>query len=143
MGYITGIVLIIIGILASASLIIEKQPSAKKVIDNLVPYQGWIGIFAAFWGIFIVIDALLNIDTISLGVRFFIWWITYLAAGLLEFSLGFLLGYSLISTLLDNNVKAKEKGAKLNEKLISYQRPLGIASIVLGIWVIVSRIILI
>jgi hypothetical protein len=64
-----------------------------------------------------------------------IWWITLLATGCLEFGLGFLLGFSLITKYaLAGSPEALVKGELLRAKLASIQIPLGFAGIGLGVW---------
>ncbi len=57
-----GITLIILGILAAPSLLLSKKPNAKELLDKITPYQGWIGLGFCFWGLWGIIQALLNID---------------------------------------------------------------------------------
>jgi len=89
-----GLTLIILGILAVPSLILSKKPDAKEMIDKIIPYQGWIGLIACVWGIWLVISAFLHIDWISLIP---VSWILWLLVGLLLACLGFILGYGLIT----------------------------------------------
>lgn len=120
------------GILASSSLIIAKKPNAKELIDKLTPFQGWIGLVLAFWGLWGTIQLVLNMGSIGLV------WIIALAICVVEFVVGFVLGYGLISKyLLERNESAKAKGQQLRLKLIKYQVPGGIILIILGILSIV------
>jgi hypothetical protein len=138
MGLITGIVLFVLGVLASASTIVAKRPDAQAAIDKLVPYQGWIGFVCAIWGVLIVISALLNLNWLSYG-RLVIWWITYFATGALEFALGLLLGYALLTQfLLSKSAEAMKRGEQVRSVLVPYQTTLGFVSIALGIWTMVA-----
>lgn len=90
------------GLIASSNVIIAKKPNAKELIDKLTPYQGWIGVILAFWGVWGIISSVLNIGDLSLT------WIVSLAVAVAEFVVGFLLGYGLISKyLLEKNETAK------------------------------------
>jgi len=116
------------GILAASSLIISKKPNAKELIDKLTPFQGWIGVILAFWGLWGTIQLVLNIGHIGLV------WIIALAICVVEFVVGFVLGFGLISQyFLERSEAAKEKGQKLRLKLVNYQVPGGIILIILGI----------
>lgn len=120
------------GLIASSSVIIAKKPNAKELIDKLTPYQGWIGVILAFWGVWGIISSVLNIGNLSLT------WIVSLAVAVAEFVVGFLLGYGLISKyLLEKNKMAKEKGQALRLKLTKYQIPAGLLLLALGVlWLV-------
>jgi len=129
-----GITLIILGLLAAPSLLISKKPNAQELLDKITPYQGWIGLLFCFWGIWGVIQAVLNISILG---SWPIWWITWLASSAIQAILGFILGYGMINKLLlSKSEEAKEKGAKILAKLAPIQGKLGL----IGIWVIVARI---
>jgi hypothetical protein len=128
----SAIIAIIGGLLASSSLIISKKPNAKELLDKLTPYQGWIGVVLAFWGLWGTIQLILNMGSLGLV------WIIALAVCVVEFVVGFLLGYGLISKyLLEKNETAKAKGQELRLKLTKFQIPAGVILIILGILSIV------
>ncbi|REC41977.1 MULTISPECIES: hypothetical protein [Chryseobacterium] len=124
-----GIIIAILGgLLASSSIIIAKKPNAKELIDKITPFQGWIGVILAFWGLWGLISSVLNIGNLGL------YWMIALVVAVVEFVVGFLLGYGLISKyLLESNETAKEKGNALRMKLTRYQIPAGLILWVLGI----------
>lgn len=118
----SAIIAIIGGIIAASSLIVAKKPNAQELIDKLTPYQGWIGVVLAFWGVWGIIISLSHFSIIGI------------ALSAVEFVVGFLLGYGLISKyLLEKNETAKAKGQELRMKLTKYQVPAGIILIVLGV----------
>lgn len=131
-----GITLIVLSILAVPSLILAKKPDAKELLDKFAPYQGWIGLVFCFWGIWGVIQCVLNLDYLTTWP---IWWVTWLLGSLVEAVLGFMLGYGMINKLvLGKNETAQKKGAELLAKLAPIQGKLGIAGIIVGIWTIVA-----
>jgi hypothetical protein len=133
---IVGIALIICGVLAAASLIVQKQPNAKELIDKLVPIQGWIGIIVCLWGLWNLIQCLLHVSYMSLVPVFYLTW---LAVSLVAFGLGFLLGFGLISKyMLSSSPQALAKGEQLRAKLATIQIPLGLVAIGLGLWGVIS-----
>ena len=133
-----GITLIILGLLAVPSLLLSKKPDAKELLDKITPYQGWIGLAFCFWGVWGIIQAVLNMGLLT---TFPIWWITWLASSAVEAVLGFILGYGMINKfLLSKNEEAKQKGEKLLAKLAPIQGKLGLAGIVVGVWVILASI---
>ena len=129
----------VLGVLASASTIVAKRPDAQAAIDKLVLYQGWIGFVCAIWGVWIVISALLNLGWLGYG-RLIIWWITYFATGVLEFTLGLLLGYALLTEfLLSKNAKAMNGVySQVRSMLVPYQTMLGFIAIAFGLWTVVA-----
>ena len=136
MGLITGIVLIALGLLAASSSIVARRPDAQNYIDALVPYQGWLGFIACIWGIWIVFNAVLTLNLLSYAP---LWWITFASSGVLEFALGLLLGYALLTKyLLSRNAEAMRRGEQVRLSLVPYQTTLGYVAIVLGIWTVVA-----
>lgn len=133
-----GILLILAGVLAASSLIIQKQPNARDMIGKIVPFQGIIGIILLLWGLYALIFGLL--PYMGLWMQLFpIRAIVALLSTLVAIGLGILLGYGLISHyLLSKNADASRSGEAVRAKLTGIQVPLGIAGIILGIWVIVS-----
>lgn len=131
-----GITLILLGLLAVPSLLLAKKPNAKELFDKVAPYQGWIGVVFAFWGLWGIISAVLNLGYLT---SFPIYWATWLAVSVVEAALGFILGYGLIAKhALSKNPTAAAKGEELLARLTPLQGKLGIAAIVLGIWYLVT-----
>jgi hypothetical protein len=137
MGLVTGLVLLVLGILGASSVIIKNKPEAKELIEKLAKYQGYIGAVACIWGIWTVISAVLNMGWIKVA---FTWWLTYLATGVLQAGLGFIFGYGLIQAyaLAKASDAAKAKAEQTFKKLVSIQIPLGFAAIILGIWCVLA-----
>jgi hypothetical protein len=114
------------------SLIVKKQPNAKELLDKLVPYQGWIGLVVCVWGVWTLIRVLMNISPL---LHYPIWLATFIATGVLEAALGFVLGYALISKYaLSSSPEAAVKGEQVRQKLVGIQIPLGLAGAALGVW---------
>ncbi len=133
-----GLTLIILGLLASPSLLLSRIPNAKELLDKITPYQGWIGLIFCFWGVWGVIQAILQISILGTWP---IWWVTWLASSMIEAVLGFILGYGMINKfLLSKNEVAKLKGKQLLEKLAPIQGKLGLIGVLVGIWVIIASI---
>jgi len=140
MGLVTALALIVCGILAAASLIAKMRPDSQKMIDTLVPYQGWIGFIVCLWGAWTIISSVLNLGLLH---HWPILWITIAATGALEFGLGFLLGFGLITQyVLSKNEAALAKGAQLRAKLANVQIPMGLIGIGLGVWCLVAELVL-
>jgi hypothetical protein len=137
MGFLSGIWMFVLGVLAVPSLVIAKRPEAKDLIDKITPYQGWIGAISALWGIWEIIDSLIKIGWLS---DWPIWWITYLATGVIQLCLGLLLGIGVLKTFI-TNPQAQEKMDQTVKKLAPYQGNLGIAAMCVGVWMIIATII--
>jgi hypothetical protein len=123
-----------------------KSPNAKALLDKVAPFQGIFGFISFIWGIWVIIQTILNVGWIGtlfpLGLIF---WITILVDGLLSLVGGAILGWSLIQKYLlekaPENVKAKAEASFA--KIVAFQPKIGIAAIIFGVWVIISDIILI
>jgi len=137
MGLVTGLVLLVLGILGASSVIIKNKPEAKELIEKMAKYQGYIGAVACIWGVWTVVNAVLNLGWLKVAA---VWWLTYLATGVLEACLGFIFGYGLIQAyaLAKASDAAKAKAEQTFKKLVSIQIPLGFASIVVGIWCVLA-----
>jgi hypothetical protein len=140
MGIVSGIVLIILGALCVPALVAQKSPKAKELIDKVVPYQGIFGIIIFIWGIWGIISAILNLGWLALAP---IWWVTYLVGNVVSFLGGAILGWSLIQKYLlsraPENVKAKAEESFA--KIVAVQPTIGIAAIIIGLWVIICGIV--
>ena len=119
---VAAIIAILGGLIAASSLIVSKKPNAKELLDKLAPYQGIIGVILLVWSVFGVLSLLGGFSIIGLAVV------------AVEFIVGFLLAYSLLSKyLFSKNEAAKEKGQALRLKLAKYQVPAGVILIILGV----------
>lgn len=127
-----AIVLFLLGILAASSVIVKNKPEAKELIDKLVSIQGWLGVVGFVWGVWGLIQAILNIKLMG---SVFVWWVTWVAMSSLSAALGLLLGFGLIAKyVLSKNEEALAKGEALRQKLATIQIPLGFAGIGVAIW---------
>jgi hypothetical protein len=138
MWIVTVAILFCGGVLAATSLIVSRKPSAKELIDKLVPYQGFIGVAMFVWGIYDVIhmfSALKLISLIPVTV------IVVVVGSVTELVLGFLLGFGLITKYaLSKNEQAKEKGQRIRGKLVVFQAPLGICAIVVSLYLVLVNV---
>src|SRR6185295_20320841 len=106
---------------------IARKPNAKDLIDKLTPYQGWIGIVMFFWGVWGVLDCVRFMSLLSQRPLFWLFW---LASGVADLVVGFLLGFGLITRYaLSKNAAAMARGQQLRSKLVGIQAPLGLLAI--------------
>jgi len=130
-----GLITIAGGILAASALIIARKPNAKELVDKITPYQGWIGIVMFFWGVWALIDCVTHLGLLSVMPVFWIFW---LASGIADLVVGFLLGFGLITKYtLSRNPAAEAKGQQIRAKLAGYQGVFGLFAIVTGMLYIV------
>ena len=126
----SGLVTIAGGILAASALIIARKPNAKDLIDKLTPYQGWIGVVMFFWGSWAVIDCVTHLGYLTIAP---IYWIFWLAQGVADLLVGFLLGFGLITKYaLGKNAVAQARGQQIRAKLAGYQGVFGLFAIAMG-----------
>lgn len=128
---ITTAIIIIGGILASASLIVARKPNAKELIDKLTPYQGWTGVVMTFWGVWGVINSLRFMSLISVAP---LMWVIGLAASVIMLVCGFLLGFGLLTKwTLANSPAAQIRGQAIRAKLAPLQGTFGLLAIAVGV----------
>src|ERR1700741_4290807 len=140
MVLITGLVLLMLGVLAAASSIVAKRPDAQVYIDKLVPYQGWLGFFSCLWGIWIIINAVLHLNWFTFIPG---WWMTYASTGALNAALGLLLGYALLTKFIfSHSAEAARRGEQVRLSIVPYQVVLGYCAIALGIWTLFATMFL-
>lgn len=119
----SAIIAIIGGLIAASSLLVAKKPNAQELIDKLTPYQGWIGVILLVWSIRGMLGLMSYFSII------------YLIIIIVEFVVGFLLAYGLLSKyLLEKNETAKAKGQVLRVKLAKFQVPAGVILLLLGLY---------
>jgi hypothetical protein len=143
MGFVNGLVLIVLGALCIPSLVAQKSQNAKELLDKVVPFQGIIGLVAFIWGVWVIIQCVIDLNWIGwVFPRGLIRWITYGLNGVLLLSGGAILGWGLIQKNIlakaPDNVKAKAEESFT--KLVAFQPKIGIVSIIFGAWVIISAI---
>lgn len=134
MGLVGGLWLAVLGVLGASNIIIARRPDAKEMIGKLAPYQGWIGAISAIWGVWMVISSILSIGWLAVAP---IYWVTYLADGVLQLLLGLLLGVGVIKQFVKDPT-ANEKMDQTIAKLAPYQGILGLIAIGVGLWMVVA-----
>ena len=136
MGLVTGVWLAVLGVLGASSLIIARQPDAKRLIATLSPYQGWIGAISALWGAWWVVSAILHLSLLAVAP---IAWIVWAATGGVMLLLGFVLGIGILKSFVKDPT-ANAKADELLTKVAPYQGTLGLVAIGLGIWGVLRSI---
>jgi hypothetical protein len=125
-----GLITIAGGILAASALIVARKPNAKQLIEKLTPYQGWIGIVMFFWGVWGVFDCITHVSFLKLAPVFWSFW---LASGVADLLVGFLLGFGLLTKYaLSKSPGARARGEQLRARLVPYQATCGLFAIAMG-----------
>ena len=140
MNIIDGVWLFVLGCLAVPSMVLSKSPEAKKALDKLVPFQGWIGVISLLWGLYNIIWLIRWLSALGHGVKGIIFFLVFAAFVLCQVILGFILGIGVVKSF----VKDANAQAKLDEtltKVVPYQSKLGILAILDGILLIVMSLI--
>lgn len=132
MGYLDGIWLAVLGILAAPNIIVSKKPEAAEWIDKLRPYQGWLGVVSVFWGIWRFIKFFSWLDWFG---QIPVLLITWIVMALLLIALGLLMGINVIKTFV-KDATAQQKMDELVTKIAAKQGKLGLVAVIVGIWII-------
>jgi hypothetical protein len=144
LGIVGGIILIVLGALCIPTLVAEKNPKAKELLDKIVPVQGIFGFILFIWGIWEVISTILSLGLLG---QFFPWgllyWLTSLVIALLCLGGGAILGWSMIQKNLLAKVpdNVKEKAEASYQKILVFQPKIGIIAIIFGAWTIIWSIV--
>jgi hypothetical protein len=132
MRLISGLWLILLGVLGASGLIIAKRPDAKEWIGKLAPYQGWIGAVSLLWGVVWLIRSIFDLGQLGYAP---VAWVTWTVGALVLSTLGLLLGVSVLRSFAEGSPDAVARMDEVIAKLVPYQSRLGLASIVVGIWI--------
>src|ERR1041385_5563487 len=122
---IDGLILLLVGCLAVPNLVLAKQPNAKQILDKIVPFQGWIGVVAAIWGIIRIPSLLSSLSLLGYGVRGILWFVICAADVVCLIVLGFILGIGIIKSFVKDATAQAKLDAAL-AKVTPYQFKLGI-----------------
>lgn len=154
MGFMLAVSLLVLGFLLATEYVLALVPQAEPMLDKLEPYRGWLGLGLALTGIWWTLNYLLigelNIFTMFKSFKLLDipggWkilarlWMMYftaiLPASLLMLFGGFLLGFDKIAELTGKGDQLES----LKARVAPYQRKLGIASLLVGLWLLMIRI---
>jgi hypothetical protein len=128
---IDGLLLMLLGVLAVPGLIIARRPDAKRFIDKLAPYQGWIGTGMAIYGIVRLISWFGMFGWLGAGLGGLVKWAVFTVFVYVAIALGFMLGVGVIKGFV-KEANARAKMDELLRRLAPKQGMLGIVAIVDG-----------
>ena len=119
------------GLLAMSSILVGRSAQAAEKLATLSKYQGWIGLTMFGWGVWEIIQCVLNLSMLSSHPLSFAFWAL---SGVADFTVGLLLGFGLIATyVFRGNQMAIQKGDAIRSKLVAFQVPLGGLAILMSI----------
>lgn len=120
MDLINALLLILGGILATASVIVARKPEARQMIDKLVPFQVLIGIALLVLG---VVNLLrwLGHGLIGMISHTPIYGMTFLALSVMSILLGILFGMPQILKSLQGNAQAEQRALQVMAQIAPYQ----------------------
>lgn len=101
--------LLSIGALGVSSFIIAKKPDAKELLDKLKPFQGWIGIAAAYWGNWLLFQFFLMLGFKGLK-EILIEVLMLLSISVILISLGLIFAANKIKSVLNESANTKLDG---------------------------------
>jgi len=133
--WITIIFMVLTGLLACAGMIAARKPNAGAAINRLVPFQGIIGILALIWGVWSLIE-FFSMGLLQAFSVIPVLILLTLASSILMILLGFLFGWTLIARLTGGGGGA----ANAQQKLAGIQGPLGVATIIVALALLILNL---
>ncbi|MBP6631140.1 MAG: hypothetical protein KBG28_07590 [Kofleriaceae bacterium] len=115
------------GIIAISGLIIAKKPEAKAMLDNLLPFQGFIGVGLLVFG---VLGLIVNLGDLSAILKFWpLFGAIFIIAMVTEILLGFFLGMPQIAKWIPGQSPAEQKAMEMHQKLAPLSVLLGVVAL--------------
>jgi len=134
MGLLHGLFLLVVGALGAETLVSRDRRGARMV-SELEPYKGWIGVASALVGAWRLFWALLELPVL----RWFNHWLLRAVDGALLLSLGLVLGVAIFRTWM-RSPTAQSTVDGWTRKLQPYREKLGVTAMVLGAFLVLRAI---
>ncbi len=134
MGLLHGLWLLVVGALGAATLVSRDRRGAR-VISELEPYKGWIGVGSAVVGAWRLFWVLLELP----GLRWFNHWLLRALDGALLLSLGLVLGVGIFRSWMKSPT-AEATVDRWTRKVQPYREKLGVTAMVLGAYLVLRAI---
>ena len=134
MGLLHGLWLLVLGALGAATIVARDRRGAR-VLGELEPYRGWIGVISAAIGAWRLFWVLLELP----GLRWFNHWLLRAVDGALLLSLGLVLGVGIFRSWL-KNPSAQSTLDGWIRKLQPYREKLGVTAMVVGAYLVLHAI---
>ncbi len=134
MGLLHGLFLLLVGALGASTLVARDRRGAR-VLAELEPYKGWIGVGSAIWGAWRLLWVLLELP----GLRWFNLWLLRAVDAALLLSLGLVLGVGILRSWT-RSPGAQSTLDRWTGKLQPYREKLGVTAMVLGAYLVLRAI---
>lgn len=134
MGLLHGLFLLVVGALGAETLVSRDRRGAR-VVTELEPYKGWIGVVSAVVGAWRLFWVLLELPSL----RWFNHWLLRALDGALLLSLGLVLGVAIFRTWM-RSPTAQSTVDGWTRKLQPYREKLGLTAMVLGSYLVLRAI---
>ena len=134
MGLLHGLFLLVVGALGAATIVARDRRGAR-VLTELEPYRGWIGVISALWGTWRLLWVVLELPVL----RWFNHWFLRAVDAALLVSLGLVLGVGIFRSWL-KSPSAQSTLDGWTRKLQPYRERLGVTAMVLGAYLVLRAI---
>jgi hypothetical protein len=134
MGLLHGLWLLVVGALGAATLVSRDRRGAR-VISELEPYKGWIGVGSAVVGAWRLFWVLLELPML----HWFNHWLLRALDGALLLSLGLVLGVGIFRSWMKSPT-AEATVDRWTRKVQPYREKLGVTAMVLGAYLVLRAI---
>ena len=134
MGLLHGLWLLVVGALGAATIVARDRRGAR-VLTELEPYRGWIGVISAVIGAWRLFWVLLELPVF----RWFNHWLLSAVDAALLLSLGLVLGVGIFRGWMKNPA-AQSTLDRWTRKLQPYREKLGVTAMVLGAYLVLRAI---
>ena len=137
MTIVNGLWIFLLGALAVPNLVLARRADASRILGRITPYQGWIGLISAVWGLLQIIALINALTWLRGGVRGLFEFLLFAAFVVTQIGLGFILGIGVMKHFI-KDAKAQAKMDDLLVRILPYQGTLGLVAMAAGIAIIVD-----
>jgi len=134
MGLLHGLFLLVVGALGASTLVARDRRGARVLVE-LEPYRGWIGVMSAAWGAWKLVWVLLELPVL----RWFNHWLFRAIDAAVLLSLGLVLGVSIFRGWM-RSPGAQSTLDRWTRSLQPYREKLGVTAMVLGGYLVLRAV---
>lgn len=131
MSTLGSVVLMILGAIATSHILSKYKPSLRFWLDLMVPFQGYLGVGAAFYGLYLLIHMVAYLGFIRFAP---VYLLSALAAGVVSIGLGVIYGFETARVWLSGKASERQIAylESLHKWLSGSKTELGFAGLALG-----------
>lgn len=139
MGMLGSVVLLILGALATANTLSRYRPGLRFWLDLLVPFQGYLGVGAVGYGLYLIIHMVAYLSFIKFAP---VYLLAILSAGVVAMGLGGIFGFETARMWLNGRVSEQNLATaeSLHKWLATNKTELGYAGLLLGAFGVLMNI---